>query len=169
MIVSAFRSFNLGHLGTCILDDPLRFSLGNIPPGARADVGQSIPFIHSKFTHSDFDIQPIVIFWVNATLSQMLAKHVLMSVFTAFNFRYQPSSRFRKITHASSDKALPPLVLFVVCAAWSLARPNTHKYANVPPRILIDCGLVHDLRSRIIIPCTFVDENGLPDLYGLKG
>jgi hypothetical protein len=165
---SSPSSLNLGHFHRSLVVYLLHFGFGEISPSPCVHIGEAIPFVHFKFTHSDFDIQAEVVFTGDSAFCQVLTQHVLMRLFTTLDLRHQSPSGFCKITHGSTNESFPPFVLLSVCSSRSLSSANADERADFPSGPFVNGGFVENLRSRVIFSCALVEIYILTNLNGLE-
>ena len=63
--------FYFRHLTSPVIEHCLDGGCVEVRLSAVADVGQSVPFVHTEFSHADFDIQSKIILWIHTTFWQM--------------------------------------------------------------------------------------------------
>jgi len=95
---SLVRSVDACEFACNAVVDVLYLSAREIHVRARTDICQAVPFIHTKFTDTHFDIQSEVALWVNLPLDEVFTLHEFVGLFTAFDFVDKPPPRFSKIT-----------------------------------------------------------------------
>ena len=64
----------------------LLFSSSHIPPRSCADFAETLPFIHSKLSHSNFHIETIVILHIDIALVEVVPDHELMNFLASLDF-----------------------------------------------------------------------------------
>ena len=144
--------------------------------GVVSNIGQAIPLIHAEFPHPHFHVQPMVALLRHRPLLQVRCQHVFMRLLAPFDFQHQFPLRLGKITQAAHE-AFPPFGLHVARSARSLARSDAQKHADFLSRPFINDGLIQHVWRRVVGRASvqvdhsfsFVQEDGLPDLYRFEG
>jgi hypothetical protein len=78
---------DLGQFRRCFQVQALDFALTQVPPCSGADVCKTIPFIHAEFSDSNFNIETVVVLYVDSALAETFSNHILMSSLAALDFR----------------------------------------------------------------------------------
>jgi hypothetical protein len=141
---------------------------GKILFGACSHFWKAIPFIHSKLSDSNFNIEPAIVLLWDSPLRELGIQHIDMCVLTVLNLRYQAPSRLGKIANTAPNKAFPPLMLLVVCASRPFPRPNANKNADVPAWPFIYGGFFQYLWARIVFSSSFIMKPTLTNLDCFK-
>lgn len=150
------------------LREALRRAEDDLHPCVGADVGQSMPLIHAEFSNADLNIQSIVVIRQHSPLRQVIAQHILMRVFTAFNLCQQSPLRLGKIAHRPSSEALPPLLFLRIRTERSFSRADADEDADLAPWPFVDRRFIEKLWRRIELAIAFINKDGLSDLDGFE-
>lgn len=155
---------NLAQFCSGIDIHPLDVALAKVSSRARTDIRKAIPLIHTEFSDTDFDVQPVVVLDVDSPFAKSFPLHILMCLLTALDFGYQSSSSLCEFAH----KSFVPKMLVLITPSWPLASSNTHEYTNLATGPLVYACLVQYKWGWVVLSCTFIDEYRLSDLNGLE-
>lgn len=158
------HAVDLGELDARAEDHLFHLGLCQVATSVGTDIGQPIPFVHTKLADPDFNVQPVVVVLADIAFCQMLPQHLIMNILAALDLGDQTSSCFGKDAQGVSEKVLPPFVLPIVGAWRAPAGPYTDENPNFPPGPFIHGGFFQDLWGRVVRAGTFVDEEMLSDL-----
>jgi len=155
---------NLGQLRRCALHHPVFLISGEVVLSVGANVGQPVPLVHAKLPHADFDVEPVVVLWIDAPARQVLFLHLFVDLFAPLDLRNQLAPSLSKF----AQEAFIPQRRVRVTAPWSLARAEADEDANFTARPLIYHSLVQSNHGGIEVPCTVIVKHGLANLDWLK-
>ena len=163
------HAVDLCELDTRAEDHLLHLWSGQIATGVGADVCQTVPFVHAKLSHTDLDVQTVVVVFADVSLRQVVAQHVVVNTFASFDFGDQTSSRFSKDTQCIAKEVLPPLVLPVVGSRGPLACSHADEDTDFSSGPFVHGGFFQYLRRGVVGARSLIDEKALSDLDGFEG
>jgi hypothetical protein len=94
--------------------------------------------------------------------------HGLVCLLAVLDFADQFSPGFREVAHSTRNKALPPKMLLLIGALWSLSCTDTDEDTDLASRPFVTYSLVKDLWCGVVFSTALVKEYRLADLNGFK-
>ena len=156
------------NLRGCVKRHALDILLSQIHAGVRANLGERVPLVHTKLSHTNVNVESIVVFRVDLTLRKVVF-HLFVCLLAAFNLRNEFASCFSEVADPARDKALPPKMFLSVRSIWSLSCADTKEHTNFAAWPLVAYGLVEDHRSWVVFARAFVQKHGLSYLDWFEG
>jgi hypothetical protein len=167
-VVTVLAEMNFRKFGSSVEILLLYIGAGKMHTCTGADIAEAVPFIHTVLADTNLDIETIVVLAVDLTLRQIFLNHILMRLFTCLNLCDKSATGFGKVTHATSDKVFPPLMLAVIGAWRTFASAYAEKDTDLSSWPFIANGLVQNLRAWVVFTSTFVQESALTNLNRLE-
>ena len=169
MVISSLKaldhSMNLPQLVCSLIIHSFDLGFSKIPPRRSTNICQPVPFIHAKLSNTDFDIQPIIILYVDTTFTQTFLLHVLMGILATLDLCYKSSPSFGKITH----EFFIPQMLLGIGTSRSFSSSYTDEHPNFSTRPLVNTRFFEDDRGGVVLSRPLVNKYRLTDLNRFEG